>query len=449
MENTKKKFKLGLLPKLGIGIAVGIALGLFASADITGIWALIGNVIMRIYATITHLFGQQLLVFLIPFIIMGFLIPGITQIGKNAGRMVGLVAAFAYAMTFAAGLIAYFMTDALSNLIVAGVSLEQLGYGVDAPEPFITLAIPPLMGVITALATSFIVGIFLTNMKGENTLKKVAFDFQNVMKQAITKIIIPVLPFHISGLFAIMAYQGEIAAAMGVFVRLFIMIIITDILFLFVLYAIGGGLYKANPFSLMRKMIPTYLTALGTQSSLATMPINYINVRAIGVNAKVTDFIVPFGATILLAGSTMSIVSCAVIVMVLFGMEVSLVTFLPFIFMLGIMMVAAPGVPGGAIMAALGAIEVSLGFSGEMMAIMMVLYFAQDSLGTAVNITSDGAVALYLNRILGHKKLTPMTHKEAEAQFTQSEAMKEAMAAEEGFANANAEEAVQAAKADV
>ena len=416
MDNEKKKIKLGLLTKLFIGIAIGIVLGLLG-------W----GPVMRIYATITSLFGQ-FLSFAIPFIIIGFLVPGITQIGKNAGKMVGLVAVFAYAMTVAAGLIAYFMTVALSNIIVAGVQIEQLGYGVDAPEPFITLAIPPLMGVITALATSFIVGIFLTSAKEESTLKKAAFDFQDIMRQAVTKIIIPVIPFHISGLFALMAYQGEIAAAMGVFVRLFIMIIITDIAFLFVLYLIGASLYGANPFSLMRKMLPTYLTALGTQSSLATMPINYINVRAIGVNAKVTDFIVPFGATILLAGSTMSIVSCAVIVMVLFGMEFSIMTILPFIFMLGIMMVAAPGVPGGAIMAALGAIEVSLGFSPTMMAIMMTLYFAQDSLGTAVNITSDGAVALYLNRILGHKKLTPMTHKEAEAQFAQSQAMKEAMA---------------------
>jgi Na+/H+-dicarboxylate symporter len=416
-EPEKKKFKLGLLPKLFIGIAIGILLGLWG-------W----SPIMRIYATITGLFGQ-FLVFIIPFIILGFLIPGITQIGKKAGKMVGLVAVFAYAMTLTAGIIAYFMTVALSNIIVAGVQVEQLGYGVDAPEPFIALQIAPLMGVITALVTSFIVGIFLTNMKEDSTLKKVCFDFQNVMRQAVTKIIIPIIPFHISGLFASMAYQGEIAAAMGVFARLFAMIAITDILFLFVLYLIGASLYKANPITLMRKMVPTYLTALGTQSSLATMPINYINVRAIGVNAKVTDFIVPFGATILLAGSTMSIVSCAVIVMVLFGMEFTFMTVLPFIFMLGIMMVAAPGVPGGAIIAALGAIEVSLGFGTEMMAIMIALYFAQDSLGTAVNISSDGAVALYLNRIMGHKKLTPMTHKEAEAQFASSEAMKEALAA--------------------
>ena len=426
VPEVPKKKKLGLLPKLLIGIVIGILLGLLG-------W----TPIMRIYATITTLFGEFLR-FMIPLIILGFLIPGITQIGKNAGKMVGLVAVFAYAMTLSAGVIAYFMTVALQGVIVAGVEKEQLGYGIEAAAPFIELAIPPVMGVITALATSFVVGIFLTNMKGEPTLKKVCFDFQNIMRQGVTKIIIPIIPFHVSGLFAMMAYQGEIAAAMGVFIRLFIMIIITDIIFLFILYLIGASLYGANPFTLMRKMIPTYLTALGTQSSLATMPINYINVRAIGVNSKVVDFIVPFGATILLAGSTMSIVSCAVVVMILFGMEFTFLTVLPFIFMLGIMMVAAPGVPGGAIMAALGALEVSLGFDVPMMAIMMALYFAQDSLGTAVNITSDGAVALYLNRFLGHKKLTPMTHKEAEAQFAASQAMREAMSAEEELEAAKA-----------
>jgi len=410
-----KNFKLGLLPKLFIGIAVGIALGLWGFTPI-----------MRIYATITSLFGT-FLVFIIPFIIMGFLIPGITQIGKNAGKMVGFVALFAYTMTLAAGFIAYFMTVALSNIIVGGA--YDLGGYRDAPEPFIQLAIPPLMGVITALATSFIVGTFLTTINGESTLKKVAFDFQHVMKQAITKIIIPIIPFHVSGLFASMAYQGEIAAAMGVFFRLFVMIIVTDILFLFVLYLIAASLYKTNPFSMMKKMIPTYLTALGTQSSLATMPINYVNVRAIGVNQKITDFIVPFGATVLLAGSTMSIVSCAVVVMIMFGMDFNVLTFAPFIFMLGVMMVAAPGVPGGAIMAALGALEVSLGFSGEMMVLMMALYFAQDSLGTAVNITSDGAVAVYLNRIMGHKKLYPISHKEAEEQLAASGIMEEAAGA--------------------
>jgi len=270
------------------------------------------------------------------------------------------------------------------------------------------------MGVITALVLSFVVGIFLTTIEGESTLKKAIFDLQHVVKQLVHKVIVPLLPFHISGLFAAMTYQGQIVEAMSTFLGLFILIIVMHLLFLLTLYIIAGALYGANPLRLMKIMLPTYLTALGTQSSMATMPVNYLNVKKIGIDPKVAEFIVPFGATVLLPGSTMSIVACAVVVMAMFGEPVTVGMIIPFVMMLGVMMVAAPGVPGGAIMAALGALEVSLGFSGEMMAIMMALYFAQDSFGTAVNISGDGAVAMYLNRFLGHKTLNPVSSEEAE-----------------------------------
>ena len=396
-----KKFKLGLLPKLVIGIIVGILLGLW------GVYP-----IMRVYATITSLFGT-FLVFSIPLIIMGFLIPGISEIGNKAGKLVLIVVAFCYALTVTAGLISYFTTVALSDLIVGATA--QLGGYRDPATPFLTLSVPPIMSVMSALVFSFIVGIFMTSIKGESTIKKFALDFQHVIKQLVHKVIIPLLPFHISGLFAAMAFEGQIAEAMGIFFRLFALIIIMHLLFLLVMYIIAGAIYKTNPFRLMKIMLPTYLTALGTQSSLATMPVNFLNVKKIGLDQKVSEFIVPFGATILLPGSTMSIVSCAVVVMFMFGAEISLAIVAPFIFMLAITMVAAPGVPGGAIMAALGALEVSLGFSEPMMAIMIALYFAQDSFGTAVNISSDGAVAMYLNRFLGHKKLHPVSAEEAEA----------------------------------
>ena len=360
------KFKLGLLPRLLIGIVVGIALGLLGFEPI-----------MRIYATFTSLFGT-FLVFAIPLIVMGFLIPGISEIGKNAGRMVGLVVAFSYLLTVAAGFIAYFAVVTFSDIIVGAA--QGLGDYRDPAEPFLTLAVPPVMPIMSALVLSFIVGIFMTSIEGESTIKKFMLDFQHVIKQLVHKVIIPLLPIHISGLFASMAFEGMIVEAMGVFFRLFLLIIIMHLLFLFVLYFIAGGLYKTTPFRLMRLMLPTYVTALGTQSSMATMPVNYINLKKIGLNRKVAEF--------------------------------SVLIIAPFIFMLAITMVAAPGVPSGAIMAALGTLQVSLGFSEPMMAIMIALYFAQDSFGTAVNISSDGAVALYLNKFLGHKKLVPIEDNE-------------------------------------
>lgn len=387
------KFKFGLLPRLFVGIVIGILLGI---AEIYPI--------MRLYATFVTLFGT-FLSFVIPLLIMGFIIPGISEIGKTAGRMVGLVVGFSYAMTVSAGFIAYFAVVALQGVIVGAVA--ELGSYREAVEPIINLAVPPIMPIMSALVFAFLVGTFMASIEGESTIKKFTIDFRHVIKKIIDNIIIPLLPIHISGLFARMAWQGQIAEAIGIFFRLFALIIILHLLFLFVLYLVAGLLYKTNPFKLMYYMLPTYLTALGTQSSLATMPVNFDNLKKIGVDPKITEFIVPFGATIMLPGSTMSIVACAIVVMFMFGVDVNVAVIAPFIFMLAITMVAAPGVPGGAIMAALGALEVSLGFSEPMMAIMIALYFAQDSFGTAVNISSDGAVAIYLNKFVGNHELKP------------------------------------------
>ena len=389
------KVKFGLLPRLVVGIIVGILLGLTEFLPI-----------MRAYATFNSLFGT-FLSFAIPLIVIGFLIPGISAIGNKAGRTVGIVVGFCYFLTVSAGIIAYFAVVAFSDIIVGAAA--DLGAYRDAAEPILVLAVPPIMPIMSALVFSFIVGILMTTIKsdGESTIKNIALDFQHIIKELVHKVVIPLLPVHISGLFAQMAFQGQIVEAMGVFFRLFVLIIVMHLLFLFLLYLIAAIIYKDNPFRLMKCMIPTYLTALGTQSSMATMPVNFENVAKIGLDKKVAEFIVPFGATILLPGSTMSIVACAVVVMFMFGEAVSFAIVAPFVFMLAITMVAAPGVPGGAIMAALGALEVSLGFSEPMMAIMIALYFAQDSFGTAVNITSDGAVATYLNRVLGHKELKP------------------------------------------
>ena len=394
------KVKFGLLPRLIVGIIIGIVLGLW------------GNIfIMTVYATFNALFGQ-FLIFSIPLIIIGFIIPGISEMGGKAGKMAGVVVAFSYFLTVVGGFIAFYAVILFSDFILGTVGILQEER---APiQSVIPLTIPPIMPTMTALAFAFVVGIFMTTIKGNNVFRQIASNFQHIVKQVIHKIIVPLLPLHISGLFASLAFQGQVFDLMVTFFRLFVVVLALHLLFLFVLYTIAGIIYKVNPFKIMKIMIPTYITALGTQSSLATMPVNMVNVRKIGIDRNVADFVVPFGATILLPGSTMSIVACAVVVMFMFGMEISIAALAPFIFGLAVTMVAAPGVPGGAIIAALGMLEITLGFSEEMMTLMIALYFAQDSFGTAANISSDGAVAMYLNKLSGFHKLNDVSDEETQ-----------------------------------
>ena len=401
--------KLGLLGKLVIGITLGILFGLW------------GNIpIMLIYATFNALFGQ-FLVFSIPLVILGFIIKGISEIGDKAGKTVGLVVAFCYGLTVIGGFLAFFAVMAFSNFVM--VDGGELANNYREPvEPLMNIAIAPIMPVMTALIFAFVVGTFMNNLKGENTIKKLSLDFHEIVKQLISKIIIPMLPIHISGIFARIAFEGQAADVLGTFFRVLILILAVHFIFIFTLYFIAGIIYKTNPFRIMKEMIPSYVTALGTQSSAATMPVNLVNVRKIGVHKSVAEFVVPFGATVLLVGSTISIVACAVVVMFMFDMPIEMSTIVPFILVLSMTMVAAPGVPGGAIIAALGALEFELGFSPEMMALMIALYIAQDSFGTAINISSDGAVAIFINKILGHHTLEKVTDSDllAEEEGTQA-----------------------------
>lgn len=397
------KKKMGLLTQLIIGITVGILLGLW------------GNIpVMVIYATFNALFGQ-FLTFSIPLVILGFILKGISEIGAKSGKIVGLVVAFCYGLTVIGGFLAFFAVMAFSNVLLAGGGELQGNYR-EAVDPLMNIAIAPIMPIMTALIFAFVVGTFMNNLPEDNTIKKLSNDFHLIVKQLIAKIIIPLLPIHISGIFARIAFEGQAADVLGTFFRVLILILGLHFAFIFVLYFIAGLIYKKNPFAIMKQMIPSYVTALGTQSSAATMPVNLVNVRKIGVHKNVAEFVVPFGATILLVGSTISIVACAIVVMFMFDMPIVMGDVVPFILVLSMTMVAAPGVPGGAIIAALGALEFELGFSSEMMALMIALYIAQDSFGTAVNISSDGAVAIFLNRILGHKTLEEVTDEDLMAE---------------------------------
>lgn len=384
--------KLGLLPRLILGLIVGIILGK------------VGNVpLLRIMVTFNGIFGN-FLQFVIPLIILGFVAPGIGDLGKKAGKLLGITTVLAYGSTIIAGSLAYFTNSVLLTKILpkAGDMISGNNPEAGLLKGYISVDMPPIMGVMTALLMAFILGIGIAIVEG-NTIKNFMNEIQTIVEGIITKIIIPFLPLYIAGIFANMTYAGEIVKIMSVFTKVFGIIIVLHYVILLVQYTIAGSLAGGNPIALIRRMLPAYFTAIGTQSSAATIPVTLNQTKANGVNDGIADFTIPLCATIHLSGSTITLVSCSMAVMMLNGMPITFSGMFGFILMLGVTMVAAPGVPGGAVMAALGLLESMLGFGPELTSLMIALYLTQDSFGTACNVTGDGAIAIIVNKLAGFK----------------------------------------------
>lgn len=215
----------------------------------------------------------------------------------------------------------------------------------------------------------------------------------------IRKAIIPLLPLYIFGIFLKMGVEGTVMTILGLFLKVIIVIFVLHVALLLIQFCIAGAVSGRNPLKSLRQMLPAYMTALGTQSSAATIPVTLAQAKKIGVRAEVADFVIPLCGTIHLSGSTLKIVACALALSIMGGMPSDAGVYTEFIFMLGIAMVAAPGVPGGAIMASIGLIGLILGFDEDMQGMMIALYIAMDSFGTACNVTGDGAIAMIVDRI--------------------------------------------------
>ena len=385
-----KKLKIGLLGKILIAIALGIGVGLIAQP-----W------MVRTMLTFNGIFSQ-FLGFAIPLIILGLVTPAISDIGKTAGKMLLITVAIAYGSTVISGLISYLTGAALfPGMIRSGASLETLG-AADELAPFFTVNIPPVMGVMTALVLSFTLGLGLAYIERQ-TLKDAVHDFEQVIIKTIKSAIIPLLPLYIFGIFLNMTYVGQVFSILTVFIKIIGIIFVIHIGILIIQFVIAGGLTKKNPFKLLWNMLPAYFTALGTQSSAATIPVTLQQSRINGVSEDVAGFVIPLCSTIHMSGSTLKITACALALMIMQGMPYDFGMFMGFIMMLGITMVAAPGVPGGAIMASLGLLQSMLGFNQEAQALMIALYIAMDSFGTACNVTGDGAIALIMDKIMSSK----------------------------------------------
>lgn len=378
--------RLGLLPKVLIAIVLGILLGLFFPD-----WA------VRIFLTFNAIFSQ-LLGFLIPIIILGLVTAAIADIGRGAGKMLLVTVAIAYGDTVVSALLGYGAGAALFPSIVGKAGSAGDIADVTHLEPFFTIEIAPLMGVMTALVLAFVLGLCIAygNLP---TLKRVAEELKEAISMTIAKLIIPLLPIYIFGIFLEMTTSGQVVGVLKVFALIILVIFALHILILLYEFLAAGLIAGKNPLKMLGGMLPAYFTALGTSSSAATIPVTLRQCIHNGVNEQVAGFTVPLCATIHMSGSAMKITCCALAVCMMNGMPHSFPLFLEFILMLGIMMVAAPGVPGGSIMAALAPLASILGFSPEAQALMIALYIAMDSFGTACNVTGDGAIALVVDKI--------------------------------------------------
>ena len=384
----KLHLKMGLLPRVLIAVVLGIALGLYMPLGL-----------VRIFATFNAVF-TQLLRFIIPFIIVGLLTPAIGEIGRQAGRLLALTVAIAYADTVCCGMIAYATGSALFPDMIAGVTglSENITAQPEAVAPYFTCTIPPMFDVMSALVFSFMVGLCLAYGKMP-TLMDIASEFRAVVGITISRVVIPLLPFYIFSIFLGMTYTGQTWRIVSVFAQVIVVIFALHILILLYQFCVAGLVSRKNPLKLLYNMLPAYMTALGTSSSAATIPVTLAQTVKNGVTQEVASFSVPLCATIHMSGSAMKITSCALAICLIEGIPYDFAHFLHFVIMLGIVMVAAPGIPGGAIMAALAPLSSILGFSAEHQALMIALYIAMDSFGTACNVTGDGAIAIIVDKL--------------------------------------------------
>ena len=405
--------KIPLLVWILVAILLGILVGWASHRGNT-------DIPVRIFATFGMLFNQ-LLGFAIPLIILGFIAPGIGSIGRGAGKMLGKAVAIAYVSTILAGFMALIVASLLYPHILNGSTaaavtnpsaslVKPYGVTVDANgTENLPFTLPPIMSVTTALIFAFLLGLGMTGLSSTR-MYDLAEDFRSIVEKFLSYVIIPLLPIYILSVFANMTYAGEVQHILRVFGKVFVMVLVLHWVFLLLLYGVAGLVRKRNPFTFLKRMMPAYVTALGTQSSAATIPVTLRSAKEAGVHSRIADFAIPLNANIHLAGSMITITSCSAAVSTMVqGHVPRFSSMIPLILVLGVMMVATPGVPGGAVMTAVGALQSMLGFSPTMIALIIALHLAQDSFGTATNVTGDGALAAILEGMSSKQLDMPTT----------------------------------------
>ncbi|ELR64883.1 Serine/threonine sodium symporter [Photobacterium marinum] len=381
---------MNLIIKLAAGILFGILMGMFAP-----------EVLIQFLITI-KLLVSQLIKFTIPLLILFYVTSGIANLPKNSGKLLGKTVGLSYLSTLGAGLLAFTVAETLYPTLLSGAG--ALPEAKTVLTPFLELKIPPLMSIMTALTIAFVFGLGISNT-GSEDLRRFSNQGCDIIELFLNKVIIPSLPFYIAAVFADMTVKGTVFATLQTFSLVLLAVIAMHWVWLTFQFITAGIVQQQSPLKILRTMMPAYLTAVGTMSSAATIPVTLQQTKRNGVSNTIANFVVPLCANIHMSGSVISITSVAVAVIIMTGAGPvpSLLEALPFIAMLGVTMVAAPGAPGGAVMASVGLLGSMLGFTEEMIALQIVLHLAQDSFGTACNVTGDGVIALMIDKMSSEK----------------------------------------------
>ena len=391
-----KKHEIGLVPKLIIAIVIGILIGQFLPESVC-----------RFVVTLSGIFGS-FLKFVIPLMILAYVTMGIADLSQGAGKLLLITVLIAYGSTLVAGSGSYLVSSTLFPSFISSDALAQIeataGNSVDS---FFSIALPPVIDTLSAVVLAFILGLCMSAMRGKeigDTLYNSFKDFSTIIDKVLHKAIIPLLPLFICGTFVDMTKSGRTFVILGILWKVFLVVIIMHLVIITIQFVVAGAISKKNPFVLIKNQIPAYTTAIGTQSSAATIPVNLECAKNDGVSEEIRNFVVPLCANIHMAGSMITIVACATAVCLMNEIPIGFNTVVPFIMTLGVAMVASPGAPGGSIMTALPFLYMIFGkdlgnTDGPRCARMVALYITQDSFGTACNVSGDNAIGVVVEAI--------------------------------------------------
>lgn len=392
----KKRFKIGLIPKLILAIIIGILFGSFMPE-----W------FNRVVVTLSSIFST-FLSFIIPLMIVAYVTMGIANLRSGAGKLLIITVALAYVSTLIAGSASYLVSSSLFPSFMSEGALDQISATADVTlSSYFSLSIPPILNTLSAVTLAFVLGLCLSTMRGKtigDTLYNGMEDFSAIIDRVLHAVIIPLLPLYICGTFTNMTYSGKTFAILGILWKVFLVVIAMHLIYIVIQFTIAGMLSGKNPIMLIRNQISGYATAIGTQSSAATIPVNLECAKKDGTLDEIANFVVPLCANIHMAGSMITITACATAVCFMYQLPISMATVVPFIITLGIAMVASPGAPGGSIMTALPFLYMVFGseagdVNGPICAIMVALYITQDSFGTACNVSGDNAIGVIVDTI--------------------------------------------------
>ena len=377
-------------------IILGILIGQFLPEEIC-----------RIVVTLSGLFSS-FLKFVIPLMILAYVTMGIADLSQGAGKLLLITVALAYGSTLIAGTASFLVSINLFPSFMSADALDQIAATADASlSPYFSISLQAILDTLSAVALAFILGLCLSSMRGKqigNSLYNGMAEFSKIIDKVLHTVIIPLLPLYICGTFVDMTKSGKTFAILSILWKVFLVVIVMHLICILIQFVIAGAVSKKNPFELIKNQVPGYTTALGTQSSAATIPVNLECAKNDGVCEQIRNFVVPLCANIHMAGSMITITACATAVCLMNQLPISLGTVIPFIMTLGVAMVASPGAPGGSIMTALPFLYMIFGAEagdpdGAICAIMVALYITQDSFGTACNVSGDNAIGVIVNTI--------------------------------------------------